>query len=502
MLRRSLAYIKQNRFAGLSAWYNQLFVVQKLNNWVGWLLFLFVGAVTGFLMSRHLLLGLSLTGLVCGVAVLIACLSSAEAGLYINIVYSFFAFHLSRMFFNDTLPVGVFSDILIVATFFSFVINRKVSMKERINQINKSPVSILFIIIWGYTLIELFNPNAFSFNGWYISFRKITGVSLLLFIAYHVLDSYVKVRKYLAVLFAMAALTGLYGCIQQWHGLFSFEWDWVTGDEHRFGLMYINGNIRKFGTMSDPAEYAIVMAACSLLFTILAMGRRKMRTRLILLTGVVFMLLGMSYSGTRTGNAMVVAGVGMYVLLTLQQQNTKVFAAIAGCIFFVLLYGPFHNPTVERFRSTFSASDDASFNVREVNRKFIQPYIYAHPFGGGLGTTGAVGETYNPGHYLAGFQTDSGYLKKAVETGWVGLLLMCTMYFTVLQTGIRGYFRSGNEHYKNIYAGCFAAVFGFYVAEFSQSAIGQITDIVVYYPLVAILMRLKTLPYLTKPESV
>ncbi len=502
MLRRSFQHIKQGRFTTLTALWDKLVLEQKLNNWAGWLLFLFIGAATGFLISRHLVFGLSITGMACGAAIVIACLNNAETGLYINIVYSFFGFQVSRMFFHDTLPVGVFSDILIVATFFSFIINRSSGLRENINQINKSPVAILFLIVWGYTLIELFNPNELSFNGWFMSFRKITGVSLLLFIAYSVFNSYRSIKKYLTVLFVLSAVTGLYGCIQQWHGLFSFEWDWVTADEHRFGLMYINGSIRKFGTMSDPAEYAITMSACSLVFILLALGPRRLAVRLVLLGGSVFMLMGMGYSGTRTGNAMVVAGIGMYILLTMQQKYTRRFALMAGLVFIAMLYGPFNSPTLQRFRSTFSASDDASFNVREVNRKFIQPYIYTHPFGGGLGTTGAVGETYNAGHYLAGFQTDSGYLKKAVETGWIGLLLMCLLYFVVLQTGIRGYFSCSHEWYKNIYAACFAAVFGFYVAEFSQSAIGQITDIVVYYPLVAILMKLKSLPYPPKPESV
>jgi putative inorganic carbon (hco3(-)) transporter len=63
----------------------------------------------------------------------------------------------------------------------------------------------------------------------------------------------------------------------------------------------------------------------------------------------------------------------------------------------------FKGKTVERLRSAFELKENASLNVRDVNRKLIQPYIYAHPIGGGLATSGKPGEAYNPDHRLAGF---------------------------------------------------------------------------------------------------
>ena len=153
---------------------------------------------------------------------------------------------------------------------------------------------------------------------------------------------------------------------------------------------------------------------------------------------------------------------------------------------------PFNNATLNRFRTTFSQEQDASYRVREVNRKSIQFYIYTHPIGGGLATTGGTGKVYNPGHYLAGFQPDSGYLKKALEIGPIGLAFYCIMYFLILQTGISGYFSCKDEDIKLIYAATTCALFCFFVGEYAQKAIGQITDIVIYYPLIVILIRLKS----------
>jgi len=61
-------------------------------------------------------------------------------------------------------------------------------------------------------------------------------------------------------------------------------------------------------------------------------------------------------------------------------------------------------------------------NVRDNTRARVQPYARSHPFGGGLNTSGALGLKYDPGHPLAGnWDTDSGYLKTALERGLGGL---------------------------------------------------------------------------------
>jgi hypothetical protein len=80
-----------------------------------------------------------------------------------------------------------------------------------------------------------------------------------------------------------------------------------------------------------------------------------------------------------------------------------------------------------------------------------------------------------------------------LETGWIGLGLICILFFLILKSGIEGYFSPQGPRSKAIYAGAISALFCFYVAEFAQDAIGQITDMVVYYPLIAIILKLKYL---------
>lgn len=478
----------------VKAW-EKAFLVQKLNNPAGYFLAPVIAIFFGYIMATKLLIGLGLIALLIGLPIIFICLFNTETGFYVNMVYSFFAFHLSRMLFSlhFSLPVGVISDILTISTFLSLFIRRPLDLKRTLNEFTHTGVVKWLLVIYAYFALQLFNPNANSFFGWYSAFRKILETLLLFFTVYTVFDSREKIHKFIKIFFILSALSGLYGCIQEWHGLFDFEKAWLMSDPHGFALAFIGGSFRKFGTMSDPAAYSEGMAACATFFIAYLSCMSKRSSILIVLAGIAFMVLGCSYSGTRTGNAMLIGGLALFFLLTFDQKRSRYLAVGGVVIFLAALFGPFNNSTIARFRSTFNATEDASYNVREENRKSIQPYIYTHPIGGGLATTDATGILYNPGHYLAGFQTDSGYLKKALEIGPIGLIFFCIFYFLVLRMGIRGYFRNSDKKIKTIFAAATCALFCFYLGDYSQKAIGQVTDLVIYYPLIAILLRLMKL---------
>jgi len=493
MVPASLVKIKNILYSVVSTYLHKIFIEQKLNNFIGYASLSFFGVALGYLFAVQTTLGIAIAGLVCSTAVVMACILDTQMGLYINVIYCFFAFAFSRFFFNDEFPTGVASDILVLATLFSFFIKRT-NLRSSVDRFVHTPVVIAILVLFIYLLIELFNPYAHSFDGWYQTFRKSLGALFLLFIAYKAFDDYKSIKNFLTLLFIVCTISGIYGCIQEWHGLFNYERAWAMADENRFGLIFIGGDFRKFSTMSDPTAYGIMMASCGILFTIIAWNEKRWPVKLVLIAGVSFMFLGMAYSGTRTANAMAAAGLAMFMLLTLNKKSTKIFAAVSGVAFIVLMYVPYYsNDTLNRFRTTFNGTNDDSYKVREVNRAFIQPYIYSHPIGGGLCTTGAGGLRFNPSHYLAGFPPDSGYLKKALETGWIGLIIICILYFVVLKNCIKGYFDEEDPEKKILFAACCAFLFSFYIADFAQDAIGQITDVVVYYPLIAITLKLKDL---------
>src|SRR5882757_4393978 len=107
----------------------KLFLEKKLNNWVGVLLFTVIGAGMGYLLAEKTLLGFGVFGAVLGLAIIITCLLSTETGFYINLVYTFFVYHFSRLFFSDGLPVGVITDILTGSMLFGLFI-KGLSLKK------------------------------------------------------------------------------------------------------------------------------------------------------------------------------------------------------------------------------------------------------------------------------------------------------------------------------------------------------------------------------------
>jgi putative inorganic carbon (hco3(-)) transporter len=469
----------------------ETFLQQKMRNWIGYLFILVLAIVYGYLIAKQTLVGFAVFAGIVGLFVAVVCLLNSEVALYVNVFYSFFSYYFFRLLHMDDFPIGVVTDLLVITTLLS-LFTKPLKLKTDFKVFMRHTVIIWLTVVVFYHILELFNPNASSVAGWFQVFRRLIIAVFFLFITYSVLDTYRKIRRFVAFLFACCLIMGVYGCIQQWHGLFNFEKQWVISNPVYMNLMYIYGDFRKFSTLSDPAAFGMEMAAVAVFFIIIGLGQKRKRNLLLYIGGSIPMLLGMSYSGTRTATLMTIGGLAFFILLTIDKRSSRLFAVTGILALLFLLYAPIYNSaTLIRFRTSFSGKKDESYLVREKNRARIQPYIYSHPIGGGLYTTGGSGEKYNPGHYLAGFPPDSGYLRKALETGWIGLLLITTFYFVVMRYGIRGYFQTKKQRFKTLYAACLSLVLAFYIGEFAQEAIGQIADMVIYYPAIAIMLRLR-----------
>lgn len=475
----------------LHVFFHKNFVYEKLDNRTGFLMVVFIATVFAFLLAGNFFLGSVIFAIVAGICVLGICILSPLAGLYITMLYGFSASALSRFLFRDQIPVGTVTDILVFTTFLGLFFLKQNLKKTVTGFFKKRPV-ILYTVIIVYLTFELFNPLGHSFGGWIQVMRKVFESFLIVFIAYNVLDNVSKIRSFIKVLFFLALVTGVYGCFQQWHGLLQTEFNWVNSDPLRYNLIAIWGEYRKFSLLGGPTEFGIVMAACSLFFMLTGLNEKQTFTKVLYIAGSILMLLGMSYSGTRTANAMLAGGLALFILLTINQKSSKIFAFIAVLAFLFVLYAPIYSSaTLLRFRSTFSATKDASYNVREINRKRVQPFIWSHPFGSGLSTTGEMGQKYNPGNPNAGFPPDSSYLNKALESGTVGLMLTLLLYFFLLEYVVRGYFLAKNKEYKTFFAAAAAFFFSYFLGEMTQEAVGVFSNMVIYFPVLGIVLRLR-----------
>nr|WP_228085260.1 O-antigen ligase family protein [Mucilaginibacter sp. JRF] len=180
----------------------------------------------------------------------------------------------------------------------------------------------------------------------------------------------------------------------------------------------------------------------------------------------------MLYSGTRGANVLLPAAMVLFAILNFNKR--VLMFAIMGAVFLVVLINiPTSNPNIMRFQTAFRPNNDDSYNLRKMNQKRIQPYIQTHPFGGGLGATGTWGKRFAPGSYLANFPPDSGYMRTAVELGWVGLTIFCTMVFVILKTGINYFYRIKDPELKTYCLAMTLVIFAYNIANFPQEALVQ-----------------------------
>jgi putative inorganic carbon (HCO3(-)) transporter len=408
-------------------------------------------------------------------------------GIYVMFGLCVFMSSVSR-FFNVQFPFGVVVDAVTCLIFVIMLFN--IREREKWSAI-KSPVTYLYTAIIVYQLLQVFNPNAVSFAGWLVASRGITAF-LLFFVFFQLFLSFENVRKFTVLWMAMAAIVAFYGIYQEVFGLNAREMRWLYAAPGRINLYKIWGHIRIFSFLSDPSAYGLFMAFSGLGCFILAMGPFKGFHKLVLGILGLAMMIAMSYSGTRTAFAMVAFGVPFYILLTLRSRKTLIIMVGAGVVAVLVLFGPFYGGTLNRIRSTFNTSEDASMHVRDKKRLRMQTYVRSHPFGGGLLTTGTNGMRYSPGHPLAtGWDPDSGYLFIALETGWIGLTMALFLFGSVTVKGINNHFSLEDPVLKTYNLAYVVPFMSLSVAHFTQDALFQKP---VYLVIIATYALVLTLP--------
>jgi hypothetical protein len=300
----------------------------------------------------------------------------------------------------------------------------------------------------------------------------------------------------------LALIIAAYGVKQQWFGLFNFEKLWLLTDPEILQLFFQGGFLRKFSFLNDPAAFGVVCAVFALFTLVLAVRIRPWKIKYFLYFCTVISLLGSAYSGSRTCNLMLVAGIIAYAIFTLNERRTYAFIIGSVIVGVFLLYGPYQNmPVIVRIKTTFQGTKDPSALLRDYNRARIRPYILAHPIGGGLNTSGAEGWVYNDGHILSHFRPDSGYMKVLVEQGWIGLALQLVFYFLFLKKSVECFYRAKNTYIKNIYIALTVSLFALVVGQYSQVAIAQYPLTLFYYSALAIIQKLILYDSSSNPEN-
>jgi len=439
--------------------------------------------------------GLLILTVIIGLPVIYCVVIYPEIGMLVLLIASYLVMWVIRM--GVDFPLGTLIDALQMLLLLGFFI------KQRSNPdwgFIKTPISKTILIWIVYNLLEVINPAASSWLSWLYTIRTVAIITLMYFVFVYQIRSVKFIRTILKTWIALAAFAAVYAFKQEHFGFFAFEKAELT-NPLMISLLYINGIWRKFSIFSDPVTFSYNMVVSSLLCICLVAGTFKTWKKTVMLLLALFFLLNMLYSGTRGAYVLVPAALVLIAVLN-YSRKVLIISIIAGAIIGFMIVMPTSNPTLFRFQSAFKPAQDASYSTRADNQKRIQPFILAHPIGGGLGATGIWGQRFAPNSYLANFPPDSGYVRVAVELGWIGLLLICTLMFVILRTGIKNYFLIRDPELK---AYCLAAtviVFALNIGNFPQEAIVQFpTNVLFFFATALISITLKLDQSVTKNNA-
>lgn len=475
-----------NFFRSLGGWISNQLFFEKLNNPLGFGLLLSMALGIAYLVATlGIKYSLILPILIIAIPIVGACLFDQSIGLAVTV---FVAFAIGIASKYAELPFGISLDALLFLMFLGLLLNQ---IKDRKANFAKSPISVLILIWVFYNFIQVLNPSAVSRLAWVFTVRSMAGLILLYFIACYAFRSERIIMNILKLIIALTFISALYGLKQEFIGFSNAEIAWLYSDEKRLQLILQWSRLRIFSFFSDPTNFGILMAYMCTFCIILATGPFSYLRKGMLLFAAVCMLLSMAYAGSRTPFVLLPFGL---VIFAFMSMNKRIIAIMGFCMVlgsgFILKST--NSAVLYRIQSAFllSKSDD-TMNVRQHSRRIIQPYIYAHPVGGGLGSTGIWGRRFTPDSLLASLDHDSGFVRIAVELGWIGLTIYCLFLFLVLRTSIYYYIRVRNPKFKVIYLGLTVVFFQLTLATYPQEAIVILPTSIIFYIFLAVIVKLK-----------
>lgn len=474
---------------GLLAILHDFFLVNKMGGPFG--LLIFIGAAIFFSLvvaKLGMVPGVLLILLMVGIPFVLGVIFYPEFGVLTFIVAAYFIMFIGRMNIID-FPLGTLMDGMELLMVLGIFIQQK---KQSNWALFKGPISVIILIWILYNFIEVINPTAESKLAWVYTVRSVAVIMLMFFVFLYNIRTIEFLKLILKLWLGLSVFAALYAYKQQFIGFTSFEEAWLYSDPEIAGLLFIGGQWRKFSIFTDPVAFSYNMVVSGLMCIGLLTGPFSRRTKILLGITLFLCFTSMLFSGTRGAYVLPPVALALYSILKFNKQ--VMIGALIGAIgFAALIFVPTSNPTIYRFQTAFKPSDDASFNVRKINQKRIQPFIQSHPLGGGLGSTGMWGKRFSPNSFLANFPPDSGYVRVAVEAGWLGLLVFCTLMFIILKVGINNYYSIKDPLLKSICLAMILVIFAYHIGNYPQEAIVQFPSNTLFYLVAAIIVITKRL---------
>ena len=352
---------------------------------------------------------------------------------------------------------------------------------------NLANLMLVGVLGWcAFCIIEVFNDTCgigININAWF------TGVRLMAFqllYAVIVFALYINSPRRIYQLFFAWACCALFAVFWGWKqktfGWTSGESYWLFVQDHQRQHM-VNGITRYFGTFTDAANYGIHMAAAAVAFFIITITNKVRRHKLFF--GIVGILCtwAMFQSGTRTAIFCMIAGFMVFLVLSKSARIIIPVSIVFGLFIGMLIFTDIGqgNNQIRRMRSAFN-KNDASANVRDINKAAISKYMKDAPWGIGIGIFERDIPAWNKFKIVSMIPPDSEYVFIWVRTGWIGVswFLICNiiMFIGACWTV---FFRIKNRSLMGIGAAWCSGFFALHLGGYANQILMQFPNIVIFY---------------------
>ncbi|MBQ9232249.1 MAG: O-antigen ligase family protein [Prevotella sp.] len=361
---------------------------------------------------------------------------------------------------------------------------------------------LLALMIWcGFCTLELLNDTCnlgIDAALWYNGARLMAFQILFIFLVFIIYISSPEILiKYLKI-WAIFSLFSVYWTWKQQNlGFTAAENSWLQTRGRSTHLLNAGTLIRYFSTFSDAANYGCNAAASAVAFIIIAITSKIKREKIFYAIVSVAVIWGMFQSGTRTAIFCLGAGLLLYVFLSKSIKIAVPFSIAFAFFAFILIFTNIGNGNqqIRRMRSAFK-KDDASANVRDLNKQAIAKYIKDAPWGIGLGMGYNV-PANNKYAKLATIPPDSEYVYIWIRTGPIGITIFVIttiiMFIGACQVVL---FRLKNKSLIGVGGGLCGAFVAIQLGGYANQVLMQIPNCLIFYGGLAIVY---VLPYI-EPE--
>lgn len=395
------------------------------------------------------------------------------------LVVNYFVMFLNRYQYMP-IPPSLPNELLEIILLAIAIIDVKLVLNARF-----ANLMALGLCIWcGFCIIEMFNDTCglgFNFGAWYTGARLMAFQLLYAFLVCTIyLASPKKMMNFIRVWACLSIFAVLWTLKQKYIGFSDIEKSWLlyAGRTH-----LVNGIIRYFSIFSDAANFGCNMAASAITFYVIALTHKIKTEKIFFLIAGIACTWAMFASGTRTAIFCFIAGVAVYIVLSKSIKIAISVGFVAAIMVSLLAFTNIGNGNsmIRRMRSAFNRND-ASANVRDINKAAISKYIKDAPWGIGIGMGYENVPANNKYRKLSTIPPDSEYVFIWVHTGPIGITVFIISTFIMLAgAGWIVLFKLKNKSLQGIGAGICGAFVAIQLGAYANQILMQFPNVLIFY---------------------